>query len=61
MHTFQRCIVQHPYITTPVPRLGSPPPPHPPILSHGSIYFLITQNGAENYKNLETSTIQEEN
>ena len=45
----------------PVPRLGSSPPPHPLPPSHDPINFFIPQNSAENYHNLETSTIQGEN
>ena len=37
------------------PFLASPTP------SHGLISFLITQNGAKSYQNLETSTIPGEN
>ena len=37
----------------PVPRPGSPPTP-----SHGPMTFLITQNGAKDYQNLETLTVQ---
>ena len=38
-----------------------PPPLSIPYLISWSHYFLITQNVAENYQNLETSTIQREN
>ena len=48
-------------ILIPSPQARFIPSPASPTPSHGPITFLITQNGAENYQNLETSTIQGEN
>ena len=54
-HEQKKEITHKSFYQHPVPGLGPPPP------SHGPITFLITQNGAKDFQNLETSTIQEEN
>ena len=50
-----------PFTNTQSPGSVHPSPPPSLTPSHGLISFFITQNGTENYQNLKTSTMQEEN